>query len=131
MPVRTEPTVLTKIEAEARTALLAIDSYDVSLDLTATPVRSRTVVRFRCARPGAESFADLAAPLADGGAVLNGVPLRPVRAGLSRQCGRIASVQSRLPFPDLPVRSRGNARSNKEQGGSRWPRSSYSTMCKG
>lgn len=56
-------------------------------------------------------------------------PLR--RAGLSRQCGRIASVQSRLPFPDLPVRSRGNARSNKEQGGSRWPRSCCSTMCKG
>jgi aminopeptidase N len=68
---------LSASEAQARAALLSVDSYDVALDLTAVPVRSHTVIRFRCATPGAESFADLTAPLAGGGAVLNGVPLRP------------------------------------------------------
>ena len=52
---------LTESEARARAALLTVDSYDVSIDLTVTPVRSRTVIRFRCARPGAASFADLTA----------------------------------------------------------------------
>ena len=88
MPALTQTTVLTKTEAEARTALLAVDSYDVSVDLTAAPVRSHTIVRFRCARPGAESFADLAAPLVDDGAVLNGVSLHPPAGG-------------RLPLPGL------------------------------
>ena len=72
---------LTESEARARAALLTIDSYDVSIDLTATPVRSRTVIRFRCARPGAASFADLTAQVRDGGAVLNGAPLGPVVDG--------------------------------------------------
>jgi hypothetical protein len=62
---------LTETEAQARASLLSVRSYDVSLDLTATPVRSRTVIRFGCARPGADSFADLTARLADGGAVLS------------------------------------------------------------
>ena len=52
---------LTESEARARADLLAVDSYDVSIDLTETPVLSRTVIRFRCARPGAASFADLTA----------------------------------------------------------------------
>ena len=69
---------LTESEARARAALLAIDSYDVSIDLTATPVRSRTAIRFRCARPGAASFADLTAQVRGGAAVLNGAPLGPV-----------------------------------------------------
>ena len=72
---------LTEAEAQARAAVLTVRSYDVSLDLTATPARSRTVIRFGCARPGADSFADLTAPLAGGGAVLNGVPLRPAEDG--------------------------------------------------
>jgi aminopeptidase N len=72
---------LTETEAQARAALLTIRSYDVSLDLTAAPVRSRTVIRFGCARPGADSFADLTARLADGGAVLNGIPLGPAADG--------------------------------------------------
>jgi aminopeptidase N len=72
---------LTESEARARAALLAIDSYDVSIDLTATPVRSRTVIRFRCARPGAASFADLTAQVRGGAAVLNGAPLGPVVDG--------------------------------------------------
>ena len=72
---------LTESEAQARAALLAIDSYDVWLDLTVTPVRSRTVIRFRCARPGAASFADLTASVPDGAALLNGVPLGPAADG--------------------------------------------------
>ena len=72
---------LTETEAKARAVLLTVHSYDVSLDLTATPARSRTVIRFGCERPGADSFADLTAPLAGGGAVLNGVPLRPADDG--------------------------------------------------
>ena len=72
---------LTESEAQARAALLTIDSYDVSIDLTVTPVRSRTVVRFRCARPGAASFADLTATVRAGAALLNGAPLGPAADG--------------------------------------------------
>ena len=72
---------LTESEARARAALLTIDSYDVSIDLTATPARSRTVIRFRCARPGAASFADLTAQVRGGAAVLNGAPLGPAIDG--------------------------------------------------
>lgn len=72
---------LTETETQARAALIAVHSYDVSLDLTTASARSRTVVRFGCARPGADSFADLTARLADGGAVLNGAPLRPAADG--------------------------------------------------
>jgi len=68
---------LTESEAQARAALLTIDSYDVSIDLASTPARSRTVVRFRCARPGAASHADLTARVRAGAAVLNGAPLDP------------------------------------------------------
>ena len=72
---------LTESEARARAALLTVDSYDVSIDLTVTPVLSRTVIRFRCARPGAASFADLTARVRGGGAALNGVPLDPPADG--------------------------------------------------
>jgi len=40
---------LTETEARARAALIAVDSYDVFVDLTADPVRSRTEIRFSCA----------------------------------------------------------------------------------
>jgi aminopeptidase N len=63
---------LTRDEAQRRAALLAVDGYDVALDLrsaTAPPpakgprtFRSTTTVRFRCAEPGASTFADLVAP---------------------------------------------------------------------
>jgi aminopeptidase N len=72
---------LTESEARARAALLTVISYDVSIDLTVTPVLSRTVIRFRCARPGAASFADLTARVCGGGAALNGVPLGPPADG--------------------------------------------------
>ena len=72
---------LTETEAQARADLITVVSYDVSIDLTSTPVRSWTVVRFRCGQPGSASFADLTAPVTGGGAELNGVPLRPPADG--------------------------------------------------
>ena len=72
---------LTEFEARARAALVTVVSYDVSIDLTVSPVLSRSVIRFRCARPGAASFADLTGRVRDGAAVLNGVPLGPPADG--------------------------------------------------
>jgi aminopeptidase N len=72
---------LTQSEAQARAALLTVDSYDVSVDLTSAPAWSRTVIRFRCARPGAASHADLTARVRAGAAVLNGAPLDPPADG--------------------------------------------------
>ena len=57
---------LTRSDAAARAGLLDVDTYEVDLDLTdgaggpgAGTFRSRTVVRFSCSRPGAETFIDL------------------------------------------------------------------------
>ena len=57
---------LTRADAAARSDLLSVESYDVEIDLTdgsggpgAGTFRSRTVVRFSCTRPGAETFIDL------------------------------------------------------------------------
>jgi len=64
---------LTETEARARAALIAVDSYDVFIDLNpeaGTPVRSRTEIRFTCAEPGAATFAELTATAVS--AVLNG-----------------------------------------------------------
>ena len=43
---------LTETEAAARAVLIDVASYDVFADLTAEPVRSRTEIRFGCARAG-------------------------------------------------------------------------------
>ncbi|MET7284540.1 aminopeptidase N [Streptomyces sp. NPDC005573] len=64
---------LSRDEARERAALLSVDGYDVSLDLRSAvgdadgdggprTFRSVTTIRFRCAEPGASSFADLIAP---------------------------------------------------------------------
>ncbi|WSB54322.1 aminopeptidase N [Streptomyces cellulosae] len=63
---------LTRDEARERAALLSVNGYEVSLDLRSAvggpegegprTFRSVTTVRFRCAEPGASSFADLIAP---------------------------------------------------------------------
>jgi aminopeptidase N len=66
---------LTETEAAARAALIDVASYDVFADLTASPVRSRTEVRFTCAQPGAATFADLTARAVS--AVLNGREVGP------------------------------------------------------
>jgi Peptidase family M1 domain len=92
---------LTGTEAQARAALLTVRSYDVSLDLTVTPARSRTVIRFDCARPGADSFADLTARVAEGGATLNGVPPGPAGDGRLALAGlaarNVLTVDAEIP----------------------------------
>ncbi|MFI1012982.1 aminopeptidase N [Streptomyces sp. NPDC020965] len=78
---------LSRDEARQRAELLSVDGYEVALDLrsavgedTAGPgpltFRSVTTIRFRCARPGASSFADLLAPEVTG-VTLNGEKLDP------------------------------------------------------
>jgi aminopeptidase N len=63
---------LSRDEARERAALLSVDGYDVSLDVRSAvgdeggdgprTFRSVTTIRFRCAEPGAGTFADLIAP---------------------------------------------------------------------
>jgi aminopeptidase N len=62
---------LSRDEARERAALLSVDGYEVELDLRSAvggseqeprTFRSVTTIRFRCAEPGATSFADLIAP---------------------------------------------------------------------
>ncbi|TCW26726.1 aminopeptidase N [Dietzia cinnamea] len=74
---------LTRADAGARSELLSVESYDVEIDLTdgnggpgSGTFRSRTVVRFSCARPGAETFIDLRSAVIRS-AVLNGRELFP------------------------------------------------------
>ena len=73
---------LTETEARARAALIAVDSYDVFIDLNpeaAEPVRSRSEIRFGCGEPGAATFAELTATATS--AVLNGHPVGPPEDG--------------------------------------------------
>jgi len=73
---------LRRDEARERATLLAVESYDVELDLTdgsgekpgETTFRSRTTVRFGCRQPGADTHLDLTA-VALHEATLNGRPL--------------------------------------------------------
>ena len=67
---------LTRDEARDRRQLLEVISYQVGLDLTggAETFGSATVVRFRCATPGAASFIELTAP-AVREILLNGTPV--------------------------------------------------------
>ncbi|MFF3907103.1 aminopeptidase N [Streptomyces sp. NPDC001848] len=80
---------LSRDEAQERAALLSVDGYDVSLDLRSAvgeapgdtdagprTFRSVTTIRFRCAEPGASSFADLIAPSVTA-VSLNGKDLDP------------------------------------------------------
>ncbi|MBM9508360.1 aminopeptidase N [Actinacidiphila acididurans] len=62
---------LSREEARARAAILSVERYDVALDVRSATgpapggaertFRSTTVIDFRCAQPGASSFADLIA----------------------------------------------------------------------
>ncbi|MFE1177437.1 aminopeptidase N [Streptomyces sp. NPDC058773] len=75
---------LSRDEARERGRLLSVDSYDVALDVrsavagdaSAETFRSRTTLRFRCAEPGASTFADLLAPAVTS-VTLNGRELDP------------------------------------------------------
>ncbi|MFD7706711.1 aminopeptidase N [Streptomyces sp. NPDC059785] len=78
---------LSRDEARERAALLSVEAYEVSLDLRSAvgehraedgprTFRSVTTIRFRCAEPGAGSFADLIAPSVTS-VSLNGQDLDP------------------------------------------------------
>ncbi len=73
---------LTREEARERAGLISVESYDVALDVRSATdpddpcFRSVTSVRFRCARPGAATFADLLAPRVNA-VTLNGRELDP------------------------------------------------------
>ncbi|UQA95385.1 aminopeptidase N [Streptomyces halobius] len=75
---------LSRDEAHERGRLLSVDRYDVALDVrsavrhdgAAATFRSLTTIRFRCAEPGASTFADLLAPSVTS-VTLNGRALDP------------------------------------------------------
>lgn len=74
---------LTQTEAEGRAGLLAVERYDVAVDLadlmTGSRVRCESTITFTCHRPGAETFVDCAAAVES--ATLNGVVLGPAVGG--------------------------------------------------
>ncbi|WP_019071621.1 aminopeptidase N [Streptomyces hokutonensis] len=94
---------LTRTEAELRAALIAVERYDVDVDLTALPdgpeVRSVSTVAFTCREPGAATFVDCAARVLS--ATLNGVEVGPGEDGRIQLTGlaahnvlRVESVQA-------------------------------------
>ena len=72
---------ITRSETSERARLLRVDDYDIALDLTrgGEVFGSTSVIRFRCAEPGASSYADLVAT-AVREITLNGVPIDPAKA---------------------------------------------------
>ena len=83
---------ITRAETSERARLLAVDTYAVTLDLTrgSEVFESTSVIRFRCAEPGAASYVDLVAESVRE-ITLNGTPLDPAAVWAN---GRIA-------LPDL------------------------------
>nr|MDT0662362.1 aminopeptidase N [Micromonospora sp. DSM 115978] len=82
---------LSRIEAAERAALLAVEAYEIDLDLTAGDqrFRSTTTVRFRAATPGAATFVEVK-PAQLLGVRLNGANLDPATL-----------ADNRLPLTDL------------------------------
>jgi aminopeptidase N len=74
---------LTQDEAIDRARTVAVESYDIFLDLTAEPVLSRTKIRFRWLRLGASTFAELRTQGVRR-ATLDGVSLPPPQDGRLR-----------------------------------------------
>ena len=79
---------LTQVEAAERARLLEVTGYDITLDLTdghGNPgdgtFRSTTVITFRCAQPGAETFIEVAAATVRS-ALLNDQRVREAYLGL-------------------------------------------------
>ncbi|MGV9264468.1 aminopeptidase N [Kitasatospora sp. NPDC003701] len=76
---------LSRDEAQQRASILAVDSYQVRLDVTSAPdpaaatFRSTTTIAFRCTEPGASTFLDLLAS-AVRAVTLNGRALDPATA---------------------------------------------------
>ncbi len=69
---------LTRVAAAARAALLAVESYEIDLDLVGgdTHFRSTTTIRFRAATPGADTFVEVR-PIRLLGVRLNGEEIDP------------------------------------------------------
>jgi aminopeptidase N len=69
-------TKLTRDEARTRAESIAVDSYQVELDLTGgdTTFRSASTIRFGCSRPDTATFLNLAAPKVHS-ITLNGTPV--------------------------------------------------------
>ena len=70
---------ITRTETAERSRLLQVDDYDVALDLTrgGEVFGSVSVIRFRCAEPGASTYVDLIAKEVRE-IVLNGQPVEVV-----------------------------------------------------
>jgi aminopeptidase N len=94
---------LTQAEAERRAALLAVERYDIAVDLTDLPtgsqVRCVSTVTFTCREPGAETFIECNPEVVS--ATLNGAALPPAENGriaLARLAGhnslQVESVQA-------------------------------------
>ncbi|HEX8780813.1 MAG TPA: aminopeptidase N [Nocardioides sp.] len=83
---------LTREEAADRAALVAVDRYDIAVDLTGLLdgdlFRSTSTITFRCSSPGATTFVDCAGDVAS--ATLNGEPVDVSGA-----------ADGRLPLPPL------------------------------
>jgi aminopeptidase N len=92
---------LTEAEARVRAGLLDVESYEVFLDLTADPVRSRSEMRFGCREPGASTFADLTTCTVLS-AVLNGREVgKPVGGRLSLPrlaAGNVLTVEAEAAY---------------------------------
>ena len=83
---------LTRHEAEARSALLAVDRYDITVELRGLlegeVLESTSTITFRCTEPGASSFVDCVADVRR--ATLNG-----------RDLDLATVAEGRIPLPDL------------------------------
>jgi aminopeptidase N len=87
---------ITRSETEERARLLRVDDYDIALDVTrgGEVFGSTSVIRFRCAEPGASSYVDLIAEVVHE-IVLNGVRLDPAAA----------YADGRIALPELAERN--------------------------
>jgi aminopeptidase N len=86
-------TNLTRDEARTRAELLDVESYTVDLDLNpanTTTFGSTTVIRFRCRRPGASTFADLV-----------GASVREVTLNGRRLDPAVVYAEQRIALDDL------------------------------
>jgi aminopeptidase N len=94
---------VTRDEAQSRARIIAVDSYDVELDLTEGDVtfRSSTTARFRCTEPGSTTFIDLVADQVDE-ILLNGRVLDPRQA----YDGARILLDDLAPDNELSVRAR-------------------------
>ncbi|MEV4509647.1 aminopeptidase N, partial [Dactylosporangium sp. NPDC049525] len=95
MPSPIRARSLTRTEAEARAGLIRVEGYAVALDVTdPSTFLSRTTIEFRCATPGATTFAEVKDARIDS-AVLNGRQLDPATLD-----------GNRLPLPGLLAANR-------------------------